>query len=61
MDCLGELTLPDDYIVISLDVVSLFANIEKYLTVSIIKEKWGTISAYTDIPKTLPYDGRTHL
>ncbi|XP_044752677.1 uncharacterized protein LOC123312358 [Coccinella septempunctata] len=40
----------------SLDVVSLFTNIPRDLVLSLIKEKWLFISAYTDMPKNLFID-----
>lgn len=49
-----EIKLPKNYILISLDVVSLFTNIPKMLVITIIKTKWQFLKAYTDVPlKTL--------
>ncbi|XP_044760848.1 uncharacterized protein LOC123318294 [Coccinella septempunctata] len=42
-----NVVLPDGYVLVSLDVTSLFTNITHALTVQIIKKNWQTISAYT--------------
>ncbi|XP_044751707.1 uncharacterized protein LOC123311702 [Coccinella septempunctata] len=43
--------LPDNYIIISLDVISLFNNIYLDLAVSAIESKWQLINNHTSIPK----------
>lgn len=42
--------LPTDYILVSLDVVSLFTNIPLVLILENIDERWQKISQYTSIP-----------
>ncbi|XP_044755871.1 uncharacterized protein LOC123314576 [Coccinella septempunctata] len=43
-------SLPPDYMLVSLDIVSLFTNVPKQLVQDIIKKNWSVISAYTEIP-----------
>lgn len=50
---LKDVILPDDYIFISLDVVSLFPSIPKKLILEIISSKWNWFANYTEIPKSL--------
>ncbi|XP_044747193.1 uncharacterized protein LOC123308546 [Coccinella septempunctata] len=50
------IVLPKGFMLYSLDVVSLFTNIPRDLVLSLIKEKWLFISAYTDMPKNLFID-----
>lgn len=42
--------LPDNYILVSLDVVSLFSNIPLDLVVKSVSNKWGAIEQHCDIP-----------
>lgn len=49
VDIVTNITLPPDYVLISLDVVNLFTNIPKSLVVNIIKERWPIISTYTTV------------
>ncbi|XP_044758349.1 uncharacterized protein LOC123316371 [Coccinella septempunctata] len=46
-------SVPEGYCLISLDVISLYTNVVKDLTVKIVKKRWKYISAFTNIPKTL--------
>ena len=43
--------LPPHYVLVSLDVTSLFTNIPKDLVIGIIKNKWRFISAYTTMSR----------
>lgn len=43
--------LPDGYVVVSLDVVSLFTNISLDLTITIIEEEWDRCKLHTNIPR----------
>lgn len=45
-----NVTLPNDYTLISLDVVSLYTNVPLNLAREIIIKKWNKINKYTDIP-----------
>ena len=49
---LDKITLDDDDILISLDVVSLFTNIPIYLAIKNIMEEWDNIKHHTQINKT---------
>lgn len=49
---IDNMTLDDDEILISLDVVSLFTNIPIHLAISNIMNKWNEIQSYTKIPRT---------
>lgn len=44
--------LPDNYVLISLDAVSLFTKIPLELIVNIIKEKWHLIQPHTSLSET---------
>lgn len=46
----NDLQLPDGYVLVSLDVVSLFTNIPLQLTIDVITEEWQLIQDNTDIP-----------
>lgn len=43
-------TIPNNYIIISLDVVSLYTNTPINLVLNIIEKKWNEIKKFTDIP-----------
>lgn len=45
--------LPENYILISLDVVSLFTNVPKRLVNKIIEEKWDSLSGIVKMEKEL--------
>lgn len=47
---INNLQLPEGYIVISLDVVSLFTNISEQLTMSVIEGEWDLIRPNTSLP-----------
>lgn len=47
---INEFQLPEDFVLISLDVVSLFTNISLDLTLHIIQEEWPLIEMHTDVP-----------
>ena len=42
--------IPDNHILISLDVTSLFTNIPRDLVKTIVRSKWQTIRQHTDVP-----------
>ncbi|XP_044745159.1 uncharacterized protein LOC123307022 [Coccinella septempunctata] len=46
-----DLQIPDNYVLISLDVVSLFSNISVDLVISAIESRWTDIEQHTSIPK----------
>lgn len=46
-----EKTIPSNYKIISLDVVSLYTNIPTNLALECINERWDEIKIYTKIPK----------
>lgn len=48
-----SVVLPENYILMSLDAVSLFTNIPKTLVLEIIEIRWQEISEFTDIPLQL--------
>lgn len=48
---LRKIRLPKNYVLISLDVVSLFTKIPKELIYSAINKKWHIIKKYTKLPK----------
>ncbi|XP_044759503.1 uncharacterized protein LOC123317202 [Coccinella septempunctata] len=50
-ESVSDLQLPNDYVLISLDVVSLFSNIPVQLAVSAIEKRWDEIKLHTSIPK----------
>ncbi|VEN48904.1 unnamed protein product [Callosobruchus maculatus] len=52
VDTLKELNLPSNYILISLDVTSLFTNIPKQLIINLITKYWKKICEFTNIPLT---------
>lgn len=52
VETIKNLKVPDDYVLVSLDVVSLFTNIPKNLVINIIEESYKYISNYTDISKS---------
>ena len=45
-----NIILPNNYIIISLDVISLYTNVPIELALSIIRKKWNEIKKFTDIP-----------
>ncbi|XP_044764498.1 uncharacterized protein LOC123321057 [Coccinella septempunctata] len=47
------LVIPENYILVSLDVVSLFTNVPKDLVVELTKSRWSYIAAYTDMTKEM--------
>lgn len=51
LDKIKEFKLPKDYILISMDVVSLFPSIPQKLVLKIIDEEWNNILHYTKMPK----------
>ncbi|CAD6215400.1 GSCOCG00011185001-RA-CDS, partial [Cotesia congregata] len=50
---INKIKIPDDYILASLDVVSLFTNIPKDLVRDIIIDDWHDLSRLTKIPKNI--------
>ncbi|CAD6230771.1 GSCOCG00012197001-RA-CDS [Cotesia congregata] len=48
---LNEVRLLPDYVLVSLDVVSLFTNIPKALVLTIIEEEWESITELVKVPK----------
>ncbi|XP_044766438.1 uncharacterized protein LOC123322556 [Coccinella septempunctata] len=55
-DLVNNLKVPPDHVVISLDVVNLFGNIQSELAIEAISKKWNVIQEYTNIPKQLFMD-----
>lgn len=49
---LKNVKVPDDYVLISLDVVSLYTSIPNKLAIKSIEKRWNKIKTLTDIPKT---------
>lgn len=49
-NALKNLKIPKGYILISLDVVSLFTKIPKELVYQCIRDKWDTIEPFTNLP-----------
>lgn len=50
VDEISNMQLPDNYVLISLDVISLFPSLPWELIKLAIEENWETITTYTDIP-----------
>lgn len=50
-DFIDKVQIPDDYILISLDVTSLYTNIPINLIEQIIDSKWQSIEPFTTLPK----------
>ena len=48
---LKNIQIPEEYILISLDLISLYTNIPISLATKIINKKWNNIKQYTDIPQ----------
>ena len=48
---INDFQLPDDYVIISLDVISLFTNISLEISIKIITDEWPRIQNNTNIPK----------
>lgn len=49
VECLKTVTLPSNYIIVSLDAVSLFTNIPVDLTLDLIQKLWYKIEDYTSL------------
>lgn len=47
---LKKIKVPNEYNMISLDVVSLFTNIPIDIALQCIKKKWDQIKIYTELP-----------
>ena len=47
---ISSITIPEDYSIISLDIVSLYTNIPVDLALKIIEKRWDEIKNFTDIP-----------
>lgn len=47
--------IPENYVLISLDVVSLYTNIHKNLITNSIERHWSTIKEFTNIPKNFSW------
>lgn len=47
---INNFKLPEGYVLISLDVVSLFTNISIDLILKILEDEWGRISSITSVP-----------
>lgn len=47
-----NIPIPNNYTLVSLDVVSLYTNVPVELAKDIIRKKWDEIKKYTDIPLT---------
>lgn len=50
---INDFQLPDDYVIVSLDVISLFTNISLEISVKIISDEWPRIQNNTNIPKNV--------
>lgn len=46
-----KVRLPANFVLISLDVVSLFTNIPKELVISAVHKRWAKIKKFTNLPK----------
>lgn len=51
LDVIKDLTLPEDYVLISLDVTSLFTNVTQEMVQEVVNKKWRFIQSYTDCSK----------
>lgn len=51
-DKLNNIKIPDNYVLISLDVISLYTNIPVKLVTKLIEKNWKDIKKYTDLPMT---------
>ena len=52
-ESIKDIVLPKDYVLVSLDVTSLFTNVPKELVISVIKKNWGSIKAYTSLSREM--------
>ncbi|XP_044760791.1 uncharacterized protein LOC123318241 [Coccinella septempunctata] len=50
---INNFKLPENYTLISLDVINLFGNLDKKDIIEVIKQKWSVIKLYTDIDEEL--------
>lgn len=50
-DKIKNVKVPDNYILISLDVISLYTSIPNLLAIKSVEKRWGKISTLTEIPK----------
>lgn len=50
---LKDVKLPSDYVLVSLDVVSLFTNIPKKLVLRIIQDEWDLMKGLVKVPKEI--------
>ena len=51
VNIIKNIILPKDYVLISLDVISLFPSIPKQLVIKILNEQWNFIKCYTSVSK----------
>ncbi|XP_044754491.1 uncharacterized protein LOC123313604 [Coccinella septempunctata] len=49
---LRDIVIPDDYVLVSFDVVSLFTNIPQGLIFDLVDEHWEDLKSHTQIPIT---------
>lgn len=50
-ELINNFQLPENYVVVSFDVVSLYSNIPIDLVAEVLENRWDTISPHTNIPK----------
>lgn len=50
-ELINNFQLPNNYVVVSFDVVSLYSNIPLDLVIEVIHNKWNSISNHTNIPE----------
>ena len=49
--CINNMSIPEDYKLISLDVVSMYTNISCDLAVQCVEKRWDEVSQHCSIPK----------
>lgn len=49
-DKMKNKTIPEDHVLVSLDVVSLYTNIPTELALEVVEKRWNILQAYTSLP-----------